>query len=466
MSPRVAAALIGVVLLAAALRIRYFTGLTVGDDMVYSIIAVDRLSGKTDFDNVHQTRVAFLLPIMASYATLGPGEVPLVLYNLLCSIATVVVAFYLARMFFGDTAALLAAIVVATHPLLIYFASECHTDTPQALWMALLMLLFFKAEKAENPRGLLVLAGLVMGWGYLHKEVGVALVPFFAAHWWITKRRWAWYLPMAIAAFSIFALECAFYAGVTGNPLHRFALVRSAHTEAFMDEFYTTPKSVIYRITVELAVRLFSPWYGHHTHGIVNLLGLGAGLALLAARIREARPFLGWFLALYLFYALWPSRFYPYSPGFFLFEWTLPVFMVPLACLLGAALARLPRTLAIAAVVAIATMNVYAAHKTCPEGRKFAAGAKEAAKWVKDANPPRVVADAKTLEVLDFMDGHRPRRKYEEYKDARDYRGSVVIVERFWTEPRKWWSQPKPDDVPNPAWKKDFESPRVVIYRP
>src|SRR6185295_4647976 len=113
MSTRTAAALLSLVLIAAAVRIRWFTGLQCGDDVVYSTIAVERLHGKTDIGNTQQTRSAFLLPLVASYALFGPGEGPLLLYNLLCSVALVAAVFFLARRSWGDGAGLIAGAVVA-----------------------------------------------------------------------------------------------------------------------------------------------------------------------------------------------------------------------------------------------------------------------------------------------------------------------------------------------------------------
>ena len=79
MPRRSAIILLGALLLAAALRCFYFTGLQVGDDIVYSRIAVDRLNGKCDVSNTQETRTGFLLPILASYALFGAGEQALVL---------------------------------------------------------------------------------------------------------------------------------------------------------------------------------------------------------------------------------------------------------------------------------------------------------------------------------------------------------------------------------------------------
>src|SRR4030095_13044922 len=124
MSRFAAAGLAALLFLALVLRIFYFTGLQVGDDIVYSRIAVDRLNGQVDVTNVQQTRSGFLLPIVISYGLFGAGEVPLLLYNLLSSTALVAAVFLLGRAMFGDGAGVLGGLVVAVPPHLVRFATE------------------------------------------------------------------------------------------------------------------------------------------------------------------------------------------------------------------------------------------------------------------------------------------------------------------------------------------------------
>src|SRR5690242_12236411 len=131
--------------LAVILRILYFTGLQTGDDIVYSRIAVDRLNGKVGVSMTQETRAGFLLPMMVSYAVFGPGEVPLMLYNVLCSLGLVAAVWFLARRFTDGLGATAAAMVTACHPILVRYASECHADTPLSLWVALAILVFLSA---------------------------------------------------------------------------------------------------------------------------------------------------------------------------------------------------------------------------------------------------------------------------------------------------------------------------------
>lgn len=462
-------ALAAILVLAAGLRAGAFTGLHVGDDIVYSRIAVDRLHGAADYFNIHQARSAFLLPITLSYALFGAGEVPLLLYNLLTSVGLVAALYFLGRRFFGEGAGRLGALVAAFHPNLVYFASEAHTDTPLAFWEAVTLLVFFSAAEAERPRPRLVLAGLLFGWCWLHKESAVFLLPFFAGHAVAARRRWTWYLPLAGAAAAVLAAELAGFWIMAGNPFQRFAVVQHWHAGKYMRELFPTSEAVLHRLFLDLPLQLFTPHYDGKFHGVVNGLGLVAGAVLLFRRAAGSGIVAGWFAALFLSFCFWPSSLAPFLPGFSLFEWTFPVLVGPLACLLGGWLSRWRAGAAAAALAALGGMSLATIQHSRAAGREFAAGAREARAWILRENPWRVVSDEKTVQALDFFDGHLPRRGYQTFEQAGEIRrGAVLVLDRFWAEEGRWWSQAVPARVrrPPPEWKKVYESARIAIYRP
>jgi hypothetical protein len=435
------AALAAVLLLALGLRVAFFTGLQVGDDVVYSRIALDRLEGRVQFGNIHETRLGFLLPIVASYAVFGPGEVPLVLYTLACSVGLAGVAFLLARRLFGDRAGAIAGVLAALHPTLVYYGTECHTDTPVAFWQVLAVL-----AALRDGRRPLALAGLLLGWAYLHKESALFVLPVILV---ARRGREAWALGAPLAG--VMLLELLFYGLSEGDPLHRVRLVGYWHSGRYMAELYPTTSAVLDRLFLDLPRQLFTPHWGGRWQGTLNLAALAAGGWMLARRVQGSRLLAGWGAALFLLYCFWPSSWSPFRPGFALFEWTFPPLLVPLVLLLAGGLVRLRPVPAAAALVLVAGLSLATAQRARTEGRRFADGAREARARVGDA---RVVSDEKTREALDFLDGHRPRAG----------KGAVAVVDRFWTEPGRWWSRPRPS--PPASWRKVYESERLEIYAP
>ncbi|HZE98006.1 MAG TPA: glycosyltransferase family 39 protein [Planctomycetota bacterium] len=468
MARRTALSLILLIIAAAGLRAFCFTGLQIGDDIVYSHVAEHRLSGDPDITNTQGARTGFMLAIVTSYAIFGPGEVSLVLYNVLCSIALVGVLFLLARKLFGEAAGLPAALVAAVHPNLIRYASECHTDTPVALWISLAVLAFVHALEGDPKLRLRVLSGLLLGWAFLHKESVVYMALFFAGHLLATKRSWKWYVPIALPVVAVALAEMLGFWAVTGNPLERWAMIRKWHAGHYMAERYTTLGSILYRQFIELPVLLFTPWWGNRYMGIINLACLVTGAWSLLKRTPGAGLAAGWFLALYAGYCFWPSSFSPFLPGFFLFDWTLPALGAPLAAMFGSLPHRVPPVAVKVAMAGICVAAAVTLHTARNDGRPYSAGAREAGPWLRAHPNARVITDDKTIEGLDFFEGHRPTRLYIPFQDVSIYDGAVVIVDKFWSQPGKWWSRPVPEIALHPpaSWKKLHESDQIVIYRP
>jgi hypothetical protein len=468
MSSRARLVLILLLLLAAGLRLRYFSGLQVGDDIVYSTIAAQRIHGDFRITNVHEARLGFLLPLTLSYALFGVGELPLLLYNLLSSLGLVAALFFLARRLWGDAAGAIAGALAAIHPNLVFFATECHTDTPVALWQATCVLALVAAADSPSSRSLRVLSGLLLGWAYLHKEHAVFLIPFLAGYAIATRRPWTWLFPAALPAAGVFLAETLLNAIVTGNPFQRFAMVRALHVGQYMTAEYVTTGALFRRIFLELPLLLFTPRSGHHWEGTLNLAGAAAGALLLWRRVPGARLMAGWFAAIFLGYSFWPSSLAPFLPAFLLFYWTLPPLAGPLVCLLGAAAAQTRKEFVATGALILAALSLWSMQQAWEEGQKFAAGPKETHSWLSRERPSRVITDDKTIEVLDFLDGHRPARAYVPFQNAGDVSGAVVVVDKFWTEPGRWWTRPVLPQLKTPpaSWAKLYESDRIVVYRP
>jgi hypothetical protein len=457
MSSRMAWALAILLALAAGVRVRYFTGLRMGDDVVYSKITVDRLSGTTSYHNVHQTRSGFLLALLGSYAAFGPGEVPLVLYNLLTSLGLVAALFVLGRRVFGDAAGVAAGAIAALHPNLARFASECHTDTPVALWLTLAFMSLHAATSSGRPRSLLVLSGLLLGWAYLHKEHAVFAIPFVLGHWRLGGRRWTWYLPVGLAFAGVVGAELAGFAVLTDNPFKRYEMIRYWHAGQYMAEQYPTVGSVLYRLVLDLPLKMLAPWNG-------LLFPAGVLAAVAARRDPRARWVIGWFLAIYLGYSCWPSSLFPFRPGFTLYQWTLPLLWPPLILLLAGGLSRVRPRLRVGGLLLLSVAHLAALHAAWSYDRRFSDGPREAWAWLKGKPYARVFADDKTLEAFDVWERHDPSRRYFRFQDPEPPVRGVVIVDRFRTEPGHWWS--RPGVTPRLGWKTLYESERLFIFDP
>src|SRR5438128_1057185 len=119
-------------LFALALRVIFWHGISPGDPFTYSLSAWDIVQGKWNpaFFYEQTTRWGLLFPLAASYRIFGVNEFSSLLWPLLTSLGTVVVAYLLALHLKNERAAILAGIIVATFPLEIIYASQPMADGP------------------------------------------------------------------------------------------------------------------------------------------------------------------------------------------------------------------------------------------------------------------------------------------------------------------------------------------------
>ncbi len=446
---------------AALLRVVFFTGLVGGDEIVYSKSAALYLDGFCHIYNVHQTRTAFLLPIVLFYAIFGIGEIPLVLYNLLCGLGLTAAAFFLARRLFGERAGFAAMAVAAFHPTLVYYSTECHTDLCVAFWQAAAVLALLKASDGSRPVRWMMLAGLLVGWAWMHKASAIFIVPLFAVHGFATRRRWTFYLPAALSALGVLLAELTMFTLVTGNPLERLEQIEAWH-QGYMQDQYQTAGALAWRFLLELPAKLFF-LPGHHGQAVPHLAGLLAGIVLLIRRTPGAGFLAAWFAFLYAFISFWPSSLSPLLPGYSLYGWTFPVFALPLGCMLGGLLAPRDRPSRPVATTILGIFCIFAVGTEHHAGRKEKLGPMETHAWLEQREIRSVVTDAKTIEILDLLDGHRPRRRYVPFEKAGDFDVEVVIRDLFWTTPGQWYSQPY---VPPPdGFRQVHRSNRIEIWR-
>jgi len=138
-----------------------------------------------------------------------------------------------------------------------------------------------------------------------------------------------------------------------------------------------------------------------------------------------------------------------------------------LVVLLGAALSHARHRRAAAALIVLSVLHGAIIHGVWRYERRYAEGAREALEWIRRERPSRVIADDKTVEALDFFEGHRPARQYLPFPAAGDWGRSVVILDNFWIRPGRWTSRPAPPEVwaPPSAWRKVYSSERITIYR-
>lgn len=163
--------LILIMLLGLAVRLKYFVGLNYGDDMAYSHLAARLVYDGTWFmmfnsfvDN-YCIKIGMWYPIALFYKFLGVSQFSLGLYPLICSLANMVLIYFMGAILFNPVTGLIASFLLSIYPLDVFYATWATPDVPLSFFQALSALLIIYKPSDKNINWILKLgAGLI--WGF------------------------------------------------------------------------------------------------------------------------------------------------------------------------------------------------------------------------------------------------------------------------------------------------------------
>lgn len=181
-------------------------------------------------------RHALIFPGAAVFAAFGPSEVGGAIMPLISVIGSVVIVYFWIGAVFDRLAALVAAILIATMPLLTVDATRATPDPVEAFFVLLACFLFFRAGRAVRQVPWLIGAGLAFGLAWLTRETMVfallAMGVLFLAGFRVPRAK---YFIMAGAFLAIVGAEFGIYAAATGEPLYRINIAATTHLRAEPD---------------------------------------------------------------------------------------------------------------------------------------------------------------------------------------------------------------------------------------
>jgi 4-amino-4-deoxy-L-arabinose transferase-like glycosyltransferase len=221
-----------IVILALAVRLTFFTGLSEVDDYNYAKYAHEIANGEFNLwgsgqvtGGLQRFRFSILLPVAFSFATLGVSNFTAILWPLVCSLGSIILIFYLGKQFGDEGVGLLAAFLYSLFPLDVVYATRLLPEAILPLFTGLSVFLFLRAD-ASPARGraylYFILAGVLLGVAYFVRVSAVLILLFFGVYvLYRRKLRKEYFLP--VATFLLFVLlEVSLYYLKTGDLLYRF----------------------------------------------------------------------------------------------------------------------------------------------------------------------------------------------------------------------------------------------------
>jgi Dolichyl-phosphate-mannose-protein mannosyltransferase len=201
-SRRTLIALLAIVLLAATTRALLFRGYVGLDDAEYSRFAYNLSHGSAQPDGyagpgVFPLRIGLIAPTAAIFRAFGVSEWTMVLFPFVLSLASIVLAYFCAALWFGPAAGLIAATLMAAFPMDIDCATKLLPDLPGAFFAAAGVSIVaavdrFNVRRTSALFGAGLATGLLFGYSWLCKESIAYLAPFCVALVVIAaiNRRW------------------------------------------------------------------------------------------------------------------------------------------------------------------------------------------------------------------------------------------------------------------------------------
>lgn len=440
--------LVAVLAFALAVRLYFFVGLNFAldqDEGIYLEHAHRAFRGdfRVNFNNkpadylpnpveAFQFRYPMIYTTAASFSLFGVNDGAAVLFALLCSLGSVLVAERVARLYLDWSASILAAFLVAIFPLDILFSTRLMPDVPLAFFFWLAIYLFLRGDRAEpgpgwfrwNREGVFFAAGLALGITYLIKLAVVFVAGLVAIYFPLQRRinwRSAW---VAAGLATVIGIEGACYLR-QGDP---FLLNLTMNTRVYQWKFLYEPvervdvipgifhffltdtTTLFYTKTILAAANPFKP----------SMLGLLAPLGMLAAgavvwrRERKLYVMAAWLGALYLMLEFMPVRLVFHSDGAWVNHYLvsqrvryLTVLGVPAAVLVAWLIAGLKRRETQFAVLAILVAS--SAYGVSHHRNWFRAGVgaiNEAATILRPLQPRKIYTDYLARGFLQYRFGY------------------------------------------------------------
>jgi 4-amino-4-deoxy-L-arabinose transferase-like glycosyltransferase len=331
-------ALLPILGLALALRMRLFMGAVGPDNFDYLQIANSLMRGTPLFAGdafpFHVARLAMTIPLALAFSLFGVSEASAALWPTLCSLGSVLVAFALGRRVAGPAGGLVAALGLAIFPLEVVYATTPLPDTVASFFLGLTVwLALVGLDRPGRAAALCFLAaGVSLGVAY-YARVNAPVVLAVLALWllWQRRRPPTSLIWLAVGAALVLALGTAFVVAGGGPPwfeLAQYGRLRDMNEGMVVGRGGRDP--LFHFAATLVASPLLAGW---------TILGAACALGLALARDRRVALPAIWIAVWYLYLELGSQ--YPAVSLVQKEPRYLTPLALPLALLVGIAAARI-----------------------------------------------------------------------------------------------------------------------------
>ena len=408
-----------VVAFAIVIRVIYFIGYGLGDDLTYVNLSKQILAGhwvNYAYLNQYAYRPLLLLNVAGSFKLFGINEIAFILPIFLSSIFCIPVAYYLGKHLFNGLAGILAALALAVYPFNVFNSVTFDNDVIIAFFMGLVVLLFIKARDSEISKQTIwySLAGFFLVVSYLFKMTSLTLIALFipfTLYDFVVQRRYFRQVWFYISFGVFFFMVLCFYKVATGEFFRHFIAER-VYYNTYIPDYYLKGAFSAKAMLLQYPRRMFQPLI----FGEIKFFEFGLYLyffipALLLMFYKNPNQrynllLLWWFVALFASLEFSPSNWDPYFLPVPRQERYLEIINLPIVLTIGWFLAWITQSKKVVGIFLLSILVITSLYNTHIRNlfvRESVASLKEVSKWLCDNNAREVYVDVTGLSNIIFF---------------------------------------------------------------
>jgi hypothetical protein len=353
-------ALLVILSIAIILRLYFFVGASIEDDLGFTGCAYGLYSGEYDYTTSDQSlRCMVYLPISCLYMTFNDmGLISTHFYHFFCSIVTILTSFFLARCLFGFKAAVYSSLFLTFIPLHIIYSSRIMPSLPETAWGGVAIFLFvLNIIKKRNGfflksfQHINFSVGLLIGIAYLCRETGIILlgipILYICLEIFSDPKNGYNEVKSVLCIISGFLLvvfvESLICFSETGDLFYRWHIVKKAQNVVgpswtfYFESLLNMQDIDIKSLNIHFLDPHFSPL---GISGIIIVMSLI--IFLLLNYKKPGRIIIIWFLCYFLFLSFGCSKINPYTPIRKFFRYEI-LFLTPSSIACGYLFARIDK---------------------------------------------------------------------------------------------------------------------------
>lgn len=214
----------GVACVAAVLVIMVrvsWIGFIESDDLAYARAGAAWLAEFPYLGGNHWAlRHMIVLPLAGTFALLGQSELTLQIPTMIYVAAMVALTGLSVRQVAGDLAGLIAALLVASIPVVSMGASMVYTDPAEAFFVLASLWTYYFSARSRSMRGM-VLSGVLAGCAMITRETTLALLVLYLVLFLALRGRRLDFVWMGCGAAAVLLADTLFLWWASGDPMWR-----------------------------------------------------------------------------------------------------------------------------------------------------------------------------------------------------------------------------------------------------